>query len=400
MWEFWNKLKLDPMSDAGGGAGGTPNAQGQAAGEQGGATGVSQSGADRGIAFNPSDDPSGQGNQGGAGVQGQGGGSSGVASIGGAGAGAGGMDDWEGVIDFARGMGYDFGGQEPQDERQFLLNLLNTATQNRQADYYAQLGRQIAPHFQGVQNYLQQQQAPAQQQQRPEWEPPEFDQEWLKLVDRDPQSGVFLAKPGVSPEVATAVNRYDRWYQKYGHNPVAAVRPFVEQSLPTMIRQVLQTEMQGYRQQQEIESIVSANAEWMYQQDQHGRPVLGVGNRPVATAEGARYAQIVGELESAGMRNPSAVDRMAKQILMGELAQAQLRSGQQQPPAQQQRNALASGRSQRNVLQSLAPQQRQQTAGATQPDRSGLSLAEQMRLDLDQAGFTDSDFMSPEDLVR
>lgn len=385
-------ILLDPGAQEGGG-GSAVTQQQLGTTQQEPAQQTQQGGADRGLSFNPSDDGAsgvGSGQEVGAN------GASGVAGLGGGSQGGGsGEGDWESVVDVARGLGYDFGGQQFQDDRQFLLHLLNTATSNRQADYYAQLGRQIAPQYQQVQQFLQQQQRPQQQQQqRPEWEPPDFDPSWLQLVERDPQSGVFLARQGVDPAIATAVNTYDRWYQRFGHNPVAAVRPFVEQSLPQLVQQQIQQAMQSYRQQSEIESIVARNAEWMYQHDQSGRPVIGVGGRPVATAEGTRYGQIVSELEQQGLRNPGAVDRLARQILMGEMAQQQLRAGQQNPPDHQQTNALASSRSQRNVLQSLNPDQRQQTAGANEPDASGMSLHEMLRNAL--ASYSDADLQNPD----
>jgi hypothetical protein len=349
-------------------------------------------GGDRGLEFNPSNDPA---SSVGAGQEADAAGSSGVAGLAGQPQGTEG-GEWESVVDVARSLGYDFGGQQFSDDRQFVLHLLNTATNRRQEDYYAQLGRQLAPHHQGIQSYLQQQQGQQasrpQQQQRPEWEPPEFDPSWMQLVERDAQSGVFLARPGVDPSIATAVNQYDRWHQKYGHNPVAAMQPYIEQSLPAIVQQQVQAQLQQYRQQQEVDSIVARNSEWMYQRDQQGRTMIGVGGRPLPTPQGARYGQIVQELEQNGMRSPAAVDRIARQVLAGEMAQQQSAAGQPLPTQQQQQNALASSRSQRNVLQSLTPQQRQQTPAATEPNTEGMSLNEMLRNALDSAGFTDADF--------
>jgi hypothetical protein len=347
----------------------------------------------RDVSFNPSGDLSG-------GAQGSAGGSSGLDAAagqgqGGAGAASASESEYESLIDAARGLGYDPGQHNFSDDRQFLLHLLNQQQAKTQEDYYAQLGRQLAPHYQGIQGYLQQNQPQATPATRPEWEPPEFDQQWLSLVQRDPQTGVFLAKPGVNPVIADKVNDYDKWHSKYSANPVAAMKPYVEKTMPDMVRQVFQQEMQSFRRQQQIDGIVQRNAEWMYQ-NQNGRPVIGVGGQPVPTTEGLRYGQLVRTLEQGGMADPVMVDQFARQLLLGEMAQGQIKGMQGQAPQAQQQAAIASGRSQANVLQSRSPQDRMSTAGATDPNQTGMSLAEMLRSSLDSAGYTDADFADPE----
>lgn len=356
----------------------------------------------RDVAFNPASDPQaaagssqvaaqlpGSGQSGG--LQG----ASGVAALPGS-AGRAGLSqtqpegEWESLIDAAKGLGYQFPAGVA-DDRSALMHVLGQAQRNQEADYYAQLGRQLAPHYQGIQSYLQQQK-PAQPAQRPEWEAPEFDQKMLALVDRDPASGVFLAKPGVNPAVADAVNQYDRWYQKYGLNPQAAVRPMLEAELPKMLGNVIETKFAEWQRQQTISGIVQRNAEWMYQTGSDGRPQIGVGGQPLPTPEGMRYSQIVGQLERGGMSDPALVDQLARNMLLGEIAQGQLKATRGQVAPAQQQAALASGRPQSNVLQSLMPQDRQGTIGATEPDQTGLSLAEKLRNNLTTAGFTDADF--------
>lgn len=360
-----------------------------------------QQGSSRDIEFNPANEPaSGVASQAGS----QLGGASGVAGIQGgqqqqSQSSPGASDEWESLMDSARGLGYDFGEQQFNDDRQFLLHLLNQSHANRQADYYAQVGRQIAPHLQSFQQYLgqqqgfqgqQQRQGVPQQQQRPEWEPPEFDREWLQLVDQDPRSGRYLAKPGVNPVIADRVNEFDRWQQKYGQNPVAPVRAMMQHELPGLIQSQVAQAIQQYQHQQTVNSIVDRNSEWMYQRDASGRVAMGVGGVPIPTPQGMRYGQLVQQLERSGMRDPNQVDQFARNLLMGELAQGQLRSGQQQVDPAQQRNGLASSRTQTNQLQSLPASQRQVTPGATEPDATGISLTEMLRANL--AEFSDADF--------
>lgn len=341
----------------------------------------------RDIEFNPSNDLSDGGSPEGGSQA-----ASGVSGVGGQGSQA---TDWESVVDVARNLGYDFGGREYRDDREFLRDVLTQATSNRQADYYAQLGRQLAPQYQQIQGYLQQQQAQAQQPQaRQPWEAPEFNEQWLGLVDRDPNTGVFLAKPGVNPVIADKVNEFAKWRDNFTSNPIGAIRPFVEQNLPNLVQQQVQQQLAAYQTQQEVQGIIHQNSEWMYQHDANGQQVIGVGGRPVATPNGARYMQLVGELERSGMSSPSQIDRYAKQILMGELARNQVQQGQPAAPDAQAQNALASSRSQRNVLQALGAGQRQQTPGATEPEQQGLALRDRIRLAFDGAGYSEADFQN------
>lgn len=348
-------------------------------------------GNSRGLEFNPSNEPS-------SGAQPQQGanntGVSGVAGLSGQTQGsqnAAGTDEWESIRDVVGSLGYQIPAHLSQgDDRAVLLHILNQAQQNQQANYYAQLGQAIAPQYQQFQQFLAQQQPQAQSQQRHEWEAPEFDREWLQLVDQDPRTGRYLAKPGVNPAIADRVNAFDRWQQQYGQNPVAPVRAMMQHELPAMIQQQVQAGIQQYQQQQTVQSIVTANAEWMYQNNAEGRPVIGVGGQPVFTPQGMRYGQLVHQLEKGGMHDPRMIDQTARNLLLGELAQGQLRGNQQQPNQTQVQNALAGGRSQTNPLQSLPAQQRQLTPGATEPDNTGMSLTEVLRREL--APYNDSDF--------
>ncbi len=357
-------------------------------------TNASQVGTARDVAFNPAADSTASSTLAGA---------SGVSTLGGAAnqgsQAATAAEQWESLADAARGLGWQGDTAQFGDDRQFLLHLLNSSQARQQEDYYAQLGRQLAPHYQGIQNYLGSQgkpgahQSPAAPAAIPEWEAPEFDDQWMALVQRDPQTGVFLARPGVNPVIADKVNVFDKWQKKYGSNPVAAVRPMLQAELPKMLGDMIRTELGNFRKEQTVNSIVSRNAEWMYQQN-NGRPVIGVGGQMVPTPQGMRYGQLVQQLERGGMSDPTSIDGLARQILMGEMAMGQLQQANGQAPAQQQANALASGGAQRNVLQSLG-QAGQGLPGHTPQDNTGLSLHEMLSRALETAGYTDADFSDP-----
>jgi hypothetical protein len=166
-----------------------------------------------------------------------------------------------------------------------------------------------------------------------------------------------------------------------------------------MIEKMVEARISAYQRDQTVQSIVQRNSGWMYQQDAQGRVQMGVGGRPVPTPHGMRYSQHVQYLEAQGMRDPSAVDQLARQLTIGEMSTAtaaQHVAGN--PAAAQQQAALASGRQQTNVLQSLTADQRAVTPGATEPEGGG-SLHERLKAALDASGFTDADFQDL-DLMR
>ncbi len=117
-----------------------------------------------------------------------------------------------------------------EDDGQAFAHLVQQTQQVRQANYYAQLGQQIAPHYAQVQQYLQQQQAQAQPKaERPAWEAPEFDERWMSLVDKDPNTGVYVAKPGVNPAFAEKVQAYadhvEKWTTTLARSPMDGSGP-------------------------------------------------------------------------------------------------------------------------------------------------------------------------------
>lgn len=303
---------------------------------------------------------------------------------------------WTSIRDAAGQFGYQF-GQDVTDDRGALLHLIRQAQRTQESDYYAQLGRQIAPHASLVQQALQQRQAAQAQPQRNEWEPPEFDERWLALVDRDQATGVFLAKPGVAPEVAQKVNEYAEWKARFDRNPAAVLDKLVEQRAQSIARQTVQEQMGQYQAQNVIQQIAAENADWLYQKDEAGRLVVGANGRYVPSPSGARYLDHLRNLGRAGIKDPRTQDYIAKQILAGEHAMAQLASkgGAAQPGAAQVQAGLAAARPNTNALQAQPIQQRRANPVATEPSSAGKSLAEMLRDELAAGGVSDIDFASP-----
>ena len=263
-----------------------------------------------------------------------------------------------------------------------------------QIDAYAQIGRQLAPQADRLIPILQQQQQPAG---RKPWEAPPFDERWSGLVNQDPVSGVYIGKPGTSPEIVKAVNDYAEWSKAFNRNPTQVMEQYVSSREEQIIARVQkQFEERLARQETETRTrqIVQENSSWFYAKDAQGNfmrdPISG---QAVATPLGQQYIQIVKWADSIGVKDPAAKDQYAKMVLRNELAAAQnpTPATNQATPAQQR--ALASTtRTTRNPLQALGAQERRETPRATEPDQSSQGLAAMMRQRFREAGVTDDDF--------
>jgi hypothetical protein len=308
-----------------------------------------------------------------------------------------GANDWQSIREAASAYGYQF---DPaiQDDRAALVHLLQRAQANQQADFYAQLGRQLAPQAQSIQQFLAQQSQPQQAQGRQPWEAPEFDERWAGLVQQDPTTGLYVAKQGVPHEIAQKVNEYVQWKTNFDRNPGAVLNGMVEARAKEIARSTFNEQFAAQARQQTIGQIVQENSAWLYQQGPDGRPAINpVTGQYQATPVGARYMFHVQALQQAGVKDPRVQDTMAKNLVRGEYALAQQQhaaaaAGQAGNVQTQQ----AIGRSNTNPLQALPPTQRQVTPGATEPTGAGLSLSEMLRGAFAAEGVRDQDFAIPE----
>lgn len=304
-------------------------------------------------------------------------------------------DGWQSIRDAASALGY----QVPQgiaDDRAFLGHLIRQASANSQADYYARLGRAIAPQAGAIQQYLQQQQQPQQPQGRPAWEAPEFDERWLGLVDRDPATGLFVAKQGAPAEIAQKVNEFVQWKSNYDRNPAAVINGMVESRAKEIAASTFQEQFAAARRDQAIQQIVSDNSRWLYQYDQSGRPVVDpITQQRSYSPLGAAYLQQLQVVRGMGVTDPVHQDRLAKDLVRGQLAlaqqtQQQNANGQRVDPQTQQ----AGIRPNVNQNQTLPPNQRRNTPGTTEPTTTGKSLHEMLREELAAEGVTDADILA------
>lgn len=290
------------------------------------------------------------------------------------------------IRDAAKYYGLDL--SQFDDDGQAFAYLVQAAQAAKQRNYYTELGQSIAPHASAVQQYLRdyqsrQQQVP--QPQRPAWEAPEFDERWMGLVDRDPETGRFIPKAGVNPQYADKINDYadhvERWTTQLARNP--------REALSGMIREVAQEVIEGrfgaHQAQAEAQQIITGNEGWLYQVDAQGRRVTDQQGKFLPTPLGARYYTHLQVLQRSGVRDARTLDAIAKQLLQADLA-----AGAQ--PAAAPATQAAYGRPNVNPGQAVNPARRQVVPGATDPSEDGLSLSERMRRAMQEEGVSDADF--------
>ena len=308
-------------------------------------------------------------------------------------------NEWQSIRDAATAYGY----QAPAnitDDRAFLVHLLQQAQGNRQQDFYAQLGRQLAPQAHGIQQYLSQQTQPQQPAARPEWEAPEFDERWIGLVDRDPTTGLYVAKQGVPHDIATKVNSFVEWKTKYDRNPAAVLNQMVEARASAIAKTTFDEKFAEQSRQQTISRIMSDNSAWLYQVDAAGQRVVNpVTGQPSYSPVGAMYVQQLQAVRQMGVTDPAQQDALAKQLVRGQYAlaqqqQAQAAAGQAGNPQTQQ----ALNQPNRNPLQAQPPTQRRKNPAAPEPSQAGMSLTEMLRASLAEEGVTDADIMASVDV--
>lgn len=301
---------------------------------------------------------------------------------------------WRSIRDAAATMGFQF-GDGVKDDVEALRLLVTNARQNREADYHRALGQQLAPHAEAIRQYVQQQQAPKPQAapERQPWEAPEFDPKWAALVERDPQTGVILPKPGVPPEFATKVSAYVQWKEQFDANPAAVISQMVDQKAKAIAAEQFQAQFSQYQEQQQIQRIRSANAEWLYAKTQDGRVAVDYNGQPQVSPVGAEYLKHLQYVHSAGVTAPALQDQLAQKLthaslLISQQAKAQQAAPASQPPAQafQQPNVNA------GQAFNQGPGYRQ--PAYTPPSNAGLSLRDQLARDMAAAGVTDADFQA------
>lgn len=313
-----------------------------------------------------------------------------------AGTGAG-EEVWQSLREAAQQRGYSF-DPTVTDDWAALEHLIKQAAlakrqaeEARQSDIYAQLGRQLAPQAEQIQQYLRQrQQTPS----RPAWQAPEWDQRWAPLLERDPNTGLLIGKdPRVPQEIVAKANEYFQWREGFDRDPAAVINGMVEERAKEIAEKTFQSQFQSYQNESAIQKILSDNASWMYQRGPDGQALKDYAGNYMPTPVGTAYIENLRMISQAGVTDPVKQDALAQQLTRGALAQAQVQQTQArtaQAASPQTRQAV--GRAPRNPLQALPYAERQATPGAAESDyATGSSLRDLLLRAFKENGITDAD---------
>ncbi len=277
---------------------------------------------------------------------------------------------WTGVRDYLKGKGVEL---PFDDDASALDNLGQAYKQLQERNYYADLGRQVAPHAGKLREYLsQQQQASAGAASPPAWAAPEFKKEWVNLVERDENTGLLRSKAGYDPAIAEKVQAYADWRDRFLDSPETVIAPLIEQRAAQLIDQ----RFAAHQEQQAAQAIVGREAGWLFQKDATGRPVVGQ-----LTPHGVLYQRAVESLHTSGMRDVNQIAAVARSMVENAVLRQQFAShtGSQTPAVTAATSVSSVGGGMSRPAQGVV------TPSASQ---AGLSLRE--RLNHATGGFSDT----------
>ncbi len=275
--------------------------------------------------------------------------------------------EWQSIRDYAKDQGVELPWA---DDRSAVQNLLQSYRQLQERNYYADLGRQVAPHAEAVREYIQQRQSPAEAQPPPAYRPPPFRQEWLAMVERDPETGGLRSKPGYDPALPEKVQAYSDWRDRFMQEPEAILGPLVDERA----RQYVQQELGQYKEQDLAQRLIQREATWIFQ----GGSVGGA-----LTPAGRLYGQVVGSLYQGGLRDVAQLHTAAIAHVQAAVFRAQHVQAAAQPPAA----PAAAAEVPVSLGGALArPSSSAPRRPATADPMKGLSLRERLSRRFDQTG--------------
>jgi hypothetical protein len=268
------------------------------------------------------------------------------------------------LFEQARQLGIDTAGY--QNDQQFLAGMAERSERATELEPYAQLGQQLAPYSQQIQELLstgqlqQGQPAPAAP---PEEDPlashyaktlgaPQYDPAWEGLVELDPTSGTYIGKTQHTPWIATSgMNAYRDWqkqhFEKLGSpdalNYIAeGLRPYIEKIAGEQNDQ----RFSEHQANQDYAALDRQNETWLYHHDTGGGVQMSQQGQAMLTPDGQKFYGHMADLQTAGMSDPIQIYEQALVRMQAERSM--------QPPAQPQ-------------VQPVQPQLQSQLDPAVQP---------------------------------
>lgn len=218
--------------------------------------------------------------------------------------------------------------QDDQAALQHLAATYRQAQQHQQLAPYAQLYLQHADKFNA---WMAQEKAATEKAQAEKaawWKAPEFNREWLNMVERDDQGNVRV-KPGYPPDVAqkllNALDHQKNFLNDFSFDPISKIKPGIEQIAREMAEQIVQQHLSGYQDHVFANNFIQQNSQWLHQRDQTGNVVMDQATRrPMLTPEGQRFSEYLGQAQQIGIQDVRAQEQYALGLTQRDAALAKL----------------------------------------------------------------------------
>jgi hypothetical protein len=311
---------------------------------------------------------------------------------------------WQSIRDASKELGYEF-SPEVQDDGTALKFLLQEQArarkleeESRRADAYRQIGEKLAPHAEEIQRWRSEQAKAAEAP--PSYQPPPYDKRWLAMVEKNPETGLVVGKPGCPPAIVEAVNKRIDWEEKYAEDPIGMAVKATEERVTKTVEELFTRKFQEYQREQNARQIEYDNASWMYQLNQQGQVQTGYDGKPILTAMGKAYASNLTRLNQSGVRDITTLNQLARELTAAQFANQRPTSPvapvAPARPLTPQARAMQNGPV-RNALgiQPLLVREENPAAPAQQFGANNNDLRRALMEGLNSHGITDQD-MSPQ----
>lgn len=236
--------------------------------------------------------------------------------------------------------------------------------------------------------------APQQPKTEHPWGLPDFDQNLLNLVRRDPATNELVALPGAPPDALLRVQDYQakarQAHEKLLTDPVNAIWSAIEAKVRATYQEQFGQQYGQIQQQQTTQQIIQQNSDWLYAKDQQGNAVTSFDpstgqHKPTLSPYGQQYVQFVRQAVAWGVQDPTAQHNIAVQGLQNMLLSQRYQQGQQQQVGQQQQQQFVQNAAQTTAAAALLNNNPSTTPSAP----SALSLRDKMRQRMNASGQTD-----------
>lgn len=241
-----------------------------------------------------------------------------------------------------RTLGVDLSGLP--DDNAALQQVAMIYQQLPQVRQLAAIGEQVYPYLSQFRGWLQEQQQRAQQQTQqqpaPWFKAPEYDPAWITKLTRDPATGQLVPVAGAPPDIVQKFTAFaehrQQFIDKLAQDPIAALRPGLEQLVQTMVAPLIQQSMQQQVEARKAEQLVQQHADWLHEKDANGVAVRDQFGNKVLSVWGQRYAGYAQQAQQLGIYGTENAHSYALGMVERDFAVAQIRAQQQAQAGVQQ----------------------------------------------------------------